>query len=135
MRINLPILRRSALVLLALMAVLCADREAMATCGDYLMVKGEHLSNAHQLTRPSADNASESLPTERQPCNGPICQNRPAPPIPPVPNQRISLERHDCTLAMIINVKVQKRFCGHIADSASLLAEGHPLSIDRPPQS
>ncbi|HUY35576.1 MAG TPA: hypothetical protein VMV69_22725 [Pirellulales bacterium] len=110
-----------------------ASREAEATCGDYVMIGGEHAPQHHQSPRP---NSGQSLaPGESPrvpPCDSPSCQRRRMPPIAPERGNRDAggSQWADWRIAIFSNRADRSRAW---FQDTFLELEGHFLPPLRPP--
>jgi hypothetical protein len=108
---------------------------AQASCGDYVVIGGEHAASmppakSENAPRALADQHRSSPPT----CQGPSCGRRHGLPTPSQPTlPRAGLEHWACLAASIENSSV--RTSSAPFDRSLHLADGHPASIDRPPRS
>jgi hypothetical protein len=68
-------------VLSALAVLLVYSSRAEASCGDYLMLKGQH---EHTAANPRSPHSDHQMPWAPAPCQGPFCSGRhKVPPLAP----------------------------------------------------
>jgi hypothetical protein len=132
-RIEVTIGRKwsAALALLADLAL--SPSRAEASCGDYVMLGGQH--TAHRMDSglaAGAEHGSAGTGHEHKRCHGPSCSNRSTPPAAPVPQLKVNVERF---------AAVERPFESHLPQVSFLLAEpqfatssADRLGIFRPPR-
>ncbi len=107
---------------------------AQASCGDYL-VGQYHVQTMPVLSHRQAERTEPAnSPNQSLPCNGPGCQKAPVEPILPAP-MKINVSDHDRLGCLMPESPLPPEITATFEIiQQTMLAIGHPLSIEHPPR-
>lgn len=126
--------RGTAAATLALLAsALLSPSRAEASCGDYVLVGGQHAGSgmsgrSHDAAHEMGGRHDPAIPR----CHGPSCSNRSFPPLAPAPKIEVTVERWAIPGDAGSSLQPESDFL--FADAHDLPCDGFGLSILRPPR-
>ena len=120
----------AAATLALLASAVLAPSRAEASCGDYVMVGGQH---EHSDMAGDSHNAGHDMHDPATPrCHGPSCSNRSIPPLAPAPKIEVAVERW--AVPGVAGFPLLPESDLLLADAGDLPCDGFGLSILRPPR-
>jgi hypothetical protein len=118
----------AAAFIVLLASVVFAPSKAEASCGDYVMIGGQHVHKGHSGTHEMPGSHDPTKPR----CHGPSCSNGSFPPAAPAPRIVVTVEQWAIPDGTASSQSPQSSSL--LADTRDLPCDGFGSSILRPPR-